>query len=184
MGRAHTAIPWHVDRTVLVETPLHPTPMSTRDDRPIAPNERPKDANDTTSHEGNADGDRSRNPDWTDRWPDVSKHLRQQHQDLTDADLKYSRGSEDDLFRRVGHRLGKTEQHARELVEQAARNQANNPQDRSMLKDQRDRTTGADQATRKDGPPAEGAARITNAEESERITNAPSSPYDPDKPRH
>ncbi len=157
--------------------------MSTRDERPIPPTGRLEDGGTNTPHDeksGEGNSDRSRHPDWTDRWPDVSTHLRQQHQTLTDADLKYSRGSEDDLFRRVGHRLGKTEQEARELVEQAARNQANNPQDRSTLKDQRDRTTGADQATRKDMPRSNDPTRITNSEESQRITNAPDSPYDKD----
>lgn len=156
--------------------------MSTQD----KPAGRPEDGNTNTPREeksGQGDSARSRHPEWTDRWPEVSTHLQWQHQTLTDADLKYSRGSEDDLFRRVGHRLGKTEREARELVEQAARNQANNPQDRSTLKDHRDRTTGADQATRKDAPPTSEPTRITNSEESQRITNAPDTPYDTDNRR-
>lgn len=91
-------------------------------------------------------------PPWMDRWDDVSRRLRTEHGELTDADLSYTRGQEDDLFRRVGRRLGRSEQQARELVEKAARNAPHNPQDRSMLNDQRDRTTGADQATRTDTP--------------------------------
>lgn len=80
----------------------------------------------------------------------VRRQLRTDHGELTDVDLSYSRGQEDDLFRRLGSRLGRSEQQARALVEQAARNAAHDPQDRAMLKDQRDRTTGADQATRTD----------------------------------
>lgn len=91
-------------------------------------------------------------PTWVDHWHDVSRRLRKDHGELTDADLSYTRGQVDDLFHRLGSRLGRSEQQARELVEQAARNAPHNPQDRSMLKDQRDRTTGADQATRTDTP--------------------------------
>jgi len=87
-----------------------------------------------------------------DQWDNVSRQLRTDHGELTDVDLSHSRGQEDDLFRRLGSRLGRSEQQARELLEKAARNAAHNPQDRSMLKDQRDRTTGADQATRTDTP--------------------------------
>jgi hypothetical protein len=144
---------------------------------PITMNTHHKKSTSTERPDGTA-------PEWTDRWPDVSMHLRKTHQGLTDDDLAYTKGREKELYQRLGTRLGKSEREAQQLVEEAARNQVHNPQDRSMLKDQRDRTTGADQATRKDGPSAEGSARITNTEESERIINAPSSPYDPHKPRH
>lgn len=74
-------------------------------------------------------------PTWMDQWDNVSRQLRTDHGELTDVDLSHSRGQEDDLFRRLGSRLGRSEQQAR-----------------AMLKDQRDRTTGADQATRTDTP--------------------------------
>lgn len=158
--------------------------MSTRDKHPIPPTRRPEDRDTNTpqdqkpgqSNGGRNDTGSTSKPEWTDRWDDVSTNLRNLHNGLTDADLAYTKGREKDLYQRVGTRLGKTEQEARELVERAARNQPHNPQDRSLLKDQRDRTTGADQATRDDmahGDERPDAGRITNSEEQKRRTNTP-----------
>lgn len=42
------------------------------------------------------------------RWNELKGKIKQQHADLTDDDLKYEEGKDDELFGRLQQKLGKT----------------------------------------------------------------------------
>jgi hypothetical protein len=42
------------------------------------------------------------------RWPDIAAKLRNRFTKLTEADVHYVKGFEEDLVTRIGKRLGKT----------------------------------------------------------------------------
>ncbi len=50
-------------------------------------------------------------------WNEVKGKLKQQHGELTDDDLAFSEGKEDELLGRLQKRLGKTKDEVRQLIE-------------------------------------------------------------------
>jgi uncharacterized protein YjbJ (UPF0337 family) len=51
-------------------------------------------------------------------WNVVKGKLKQRYADLTDNDLLFEEGKEDELFGRLQQKLGKTKEEVRELIEQ------------------------------------------------------------------
>jgi len=49
-------------------------------------------------------------------WNQVKGKLKQQYSDLTDDDLKFQEGKEDELYGRLQEKLGKTKDEIKELV--------------------------------------------------------------------
>lgn len=49
-------------------------------------------------------------PDFINRWDDWKKKIQQQYPDLTDADLQYQRGKEEDLVLRLAERTKKNKE--------------------------------------------------------------------------
>ena len=49
-------------------------------------------------------------------WNQVKGKLKQQYSDLTDDDLKYQEGKEEELYGRLQEKLGKTKDEIKELV--------------------------------------------------------------------
>jgi uncharacterized protein YjbJ (UPF0337 family) len=52
-------------------------------------------------------------------WNEVKGRLKRVYGDLTDDDLAYEEGQEDELVGRVQKRLGKTREQAREILREA-----------------------------------------------------------------
>lgn len=49
-------------------------------------------------------------------WNQVKGKLKQQYSELTDDDLKYQEGKEEELYGRLQEKLGKTKDEIKELV--------------------------------------------------------------------
>ncbi|MEO9886246.1 MAG: CsbD family protein [Balneola sp.] len=49
-------------------------------------------------------------------WNQVKGKLKQKYSDLTDDDLKFQEGKEDELYGRLQEKLGKTKDEVKELV--------------------------------------------------------------------
>ncbi|MBO6622730.1 MAG: CsbD family protein [Balneola sp.] len=49
-------------------------------------------------------------------WNQVKGKLKQKYSDLTDDDLKFQEGKEDELYGRLQEKLGKTKDEIKELV--------------------------------------------------------------------
>lgn len=52
-------------------------------------------------------------------WNEIKGKLKQQYGELTDDDLTFAEGKEDELLGRLQKRLGKTKEEVRSLVESA-----------------------------------------------------------------
>ena len=52
-------------------------------------------------------------------WNETKGRLKQKYADLTDDDLKYSEGKEEELVGRIQQKLGKSREEAREIVNNA-----------------------------------------------------------------
>ena len=52
----------------------------------------------------------------TGNWNDQSKHLKEKFTQLTDADLKFETGKENDLLKRVETRLNKNRQEVIDII--------------------------------------------------------------------
>lgn len=50
-------------------------------------------------------------------WNEVKGRLRQKYADLTDDDLEYAEGKEEELYGRLQKRLGKTKEDIRKEIE-------------------------------------------------------------------
>jgi uncharacterized protein YjbJ (UPF0337 family) len=53
-------------------------------------------------------------------WNIIKGKLKQRYSDLTEDDLKYEEGKEDELFGRLQKAFGESEEHVRKLVEHIA----------------------------------------------------------------
>lgn len=51
------------------------------------------------------------------RWNELKGKLKQQYANLTDDDLLYEEGEEDELYGRLQKALGKTREEIREIIE-------------------------------------------------------------------
>ncbi len=51
-------------------------------------------------------------------WKQIKGKLKQQYAELTDDDLTYERGREDELIGRLQERLGKTKEEIKEAIDQ------------------------------------------------------------------
>lgn len=52
-------------------------------------------------------------------WNEIKGRLKQAYGDLTDDDLTYAEGADDELLGKVQKRLGKTREEARKILENA-----------------------------------------------------------------
>lgn len=50
-------------------------------------------------------------------WNEIKGKLKQQYADLTDNDLLYAEGKEDELYGRLQQKLGQTKQQVHDLIE-------------------------------------------------------------------
>jgi uncharacterized protein YjbJ (UPF0337 family) len=50
-------------------------------------------------------------------WNEIKGKLKQKYADLTDDDLKFAEGKEDELYGRLQKKLGKTKEEIREEIE-------------------------------------------------------------------
>jgi uncharacterized protein YjbJ (UPF0337 family) len=51
------------------------------------------------------------------RWNEIKGKLKQKYADLTDDDLKYSEGEDDEFFGRIQRKLGKTKEEILKALE-------------------------------------------------------------------
>ena len=52
-------------------------------------------------------------------WHEVKEILKSQHKNLTENDLSYKEGKEDELYQRLQQKLGKTKEEVDKIVETA-----------------------------------------------------------------
>ena len=50
-------------------------------------------------------------------WNEVKGKIKQAHADLTDDDLEYSEGKDDELLGRIQKKIGKTKQEVKDWIE-------------------------------------------------------------------
>src|SRR5689334_2482433 len=81
--------------------------MDNQKDKNQQGNQRPQS-------QGNQGG-KSSQGSWRDNWEDTKGSLKSQHGNLTDEDLNYEQGKEEDVYKRVGNRLGKNRQETEKL---------------------------------------------------------------------
>jgi uncharacterized protein YjbJ (UPF0337 family) len=51
------------------------------------------------------------------KWNELKGKLKQQYADLTDDDLLYVEGKEDELYGRIQQRVGKTKEEVKDLID-------------------------------------------------------------------
>jgi uncharacterized protein YjbJ (UPF0337 family) len=51
------------------------------------------------------------------KWNELKGKLKQQYADLTDDDLLYVEGKEDELYGRIQQRVGKTKKEVKDLID-------------------------------------------------------------------
>ena len=52
------------------------------------------------------------------KWNELKGKLKQQYADLTDDDLLYVEGKEDELYGRIQQRVGKSKEEVKDLIDQ------------------------------------------------------------------
>jgi len=55
-------------------------------------------------------------------WDEVREHLKEHNVDLTDDDLRYEPGQEDDLLERLGKKFNKSKEEVKGLIESVSFN--------------------------------------------------------------
>ena len=55
-------------------------------------------------------------------WNEVREHLKEHNVDLTDDDLRYEPGQEDDLLERLGKKFNKSKEEVKGLIESVSFN--------------------------------------------------------------
>ena len=58
------------------------------------------------------------NKDMIKNWPKKRERLKREYPDLTEDDLKYVAGQEDELFGRIERRLGTSRKETRNIIQQ------------------------------------------------------------------
>ena len=51
------------------------------------------------------------------KWNELKGKLKQQYADLTDDDLLYEEGKEDELFGKIQQRVGKTKEEVKKMID-------------------------------------------------------------------
>lgn len=120
------------------------------DERSNTPNERDERyaTGHSASNEKRSGGMQGGYREWSDNWEDTKAKLQKSYSQLTDNDLRYENGKEDELVTRLSQKLGRTPEDTRKLLQTTASSQSEGRQ--GLDTSAKDRTAQPGNTERKD----------------------------------